>query len=177
MLKCPQQILVCDVTTTKVKLEFDLAWRVLSRVCSLMSWIAALLSNSLSWMFANMSTHQDQNMSSASAAYPPCNLVILGSHICQNSLDACATAAAKTSATMVAASWALPMLAGGMPLTSKVRFNGTWLDPRNGVDEYGGKWFVGGTPDPATFDSRSGQLDLSPNRTYFWNWNGWSGEL
>ena len=32
------------------------------------------------------------------------------------------------------------------PLTMKVRFRGTWLDPWKGVEEYGGRWLVGGPP-------------------------------
>ena len=64
-------------------------------------------------------------MSSALAEYPLRNLVILGSCIRRNSLDALSAAAAETSAAMVATSCALPRLVGGMPLMSKVRFNGT----------------------------------------------------
>ena len=59
------------------------------------------------------------------AEYPPQSLVILGSRICWNSLDACATAAAETSATMVAASCGLPVFEIGILLTSKVQFNST----------------------------------------------------
>ena len=45
---------------------------------------------------------QERNINSASAEYPPLSLVIFGSHILQNSLDACAAAAADTSAAIVA---------------------------------------------------------------------------
>ena len=43
-------------------------------------------------------------MSSVSAEYPPCSLVILGSHIHQNSLDAWAAAAVETLAAILAVS-------------------------------------------------------------------------
>ena len=54
-------------------------------------------------MLAKMSDFQDWNINSALAEYPPLSFVILGSHILQNSLDACAAAAADTSAAIVAA--------------------------------------------------------------------------
>ena len=93
-----------------------------------------------------------------------------------NSLDAWAAAAAETSATMVAASCALPTLETGIPLTSKVWFSSTWLDlhekaSKNMVED---DLFVDHlsqqypTPDQAGWG-------LSPNRTCFWNWKGWSG--
>ena len=53
-------------------------------------------------MFAKMSDFQDLNVNSASVEYPPLSFVVLGSHIQRNSLDTCATAAADTSAAIVA---------------------------------------------------------------------------
>ena len=85
-----------------------------------------------------ISTRQERNVSSASAEYPPLNLVILGSHILRNSFDAWAAATAETSAAMAAASWGT-LVRFGMWLTSKVWFLG--LVPRCGVDERG---IVGG---------------------------------
>ena len=53
-------------------------------------------------MLARMSDLHDLNISSASAEYLPFSLVIFGSRIRQNSLDAWAAAAAETSAAMLA---------------------------------------------------------------------------
>ena len=65
--------------------------------------MAALLSSSLSLILKRISDFHDRNINSASAEYPPLSFVILGSHICRNSLDACAATAADTSAAIVAA--------------------------------------------------------------------------
>ena len=47
----------------------------LSKVWSLMSWIADLLSSSRSWIWDSISTHQNLNTSLASAEVPPLNLI------------------------------------------------------------------------------------------------------
>ena len=147
--------------------------RALSSVCSFMSWMADLLSSSLSWILVSMSTHQDLNTNSASAEYLPCNLVIFGSHIHRNSFNACAAAAAETSAAIVAASCAAPRLGGKIPLTSKVLFIGPSETLWYGVDKCAGICVVVTfgilvvMPDSSMPDSRSGCLNLSPNRTCF----------
>ena len=108
---------------------------------------------------------QDLNVSSASAEYPPLNLVIFGSRIRRNSFDAWAAGTAETSAAMAAASWGPPIKVG-IQLTSKVWFIG--LAPRCGVDEHG---VVGGvfcwSSESASSDFRSGICNLSPNQTCF----------
>ena len=95
-------------------------------------------------------------MSSASAEYPPHNLVILGSHIRQNSFDTWAAAAAKTSAAIVATSWAVPRLVSEISLTSKVQFNSAWFTLWNGIEEWGGKCGGGdiGASESTSSDSR-----------------------
>ena len=74
-------------------------------------------------------------MSSASAEYPPLSLVILGSHIFQNSFDACTAAASDTSAAIVAA-FLESLARGTMGLTSKVLLLRTVLATRCSVDVY-----------------------------------------
>ena len=148
-----------------------------------LSWIATLLSNSWSVMWARMSACQERKDKSVSVEYPPLNLVILGLHIWQNSFDACA-AAAETSAAMVAAFWGLPDK-GAIWLTSNVLFCGNVLVPLNGMEVW--RWLdkfgnVGSVPDMGWLDDflgsalglRSGLLVLSSNLTCFWNENGWS---
>ena len=98
------------------------SWHIFSKVCSLMSWMADLLLNSQSWICDKISAHQDQKTSSVSTKYLPLNFIIFGSCIHWNSLNIWATAAAETSATIVAASWGL-LVSGAILLTSNVQLS------------------------------------------------------
>ena len=118
--------------------------------------------------------------SRTSSEYPPCNLVILGSHR-QKMLGL--QLQPKLQSAIVAASWALPRLVGGIPLMLNVRFNqhltsSTEQVSMNGVAivlvvlllvtlEHLSQQHP--TPDQAW-------LGLSPNRTCFWKEKAWSGD-
>ena len=125
-----QQVLVCNYTPTKIELKLNFTAGIL--LCHIFDELDCGLIVQLSVL--NMSyyvhAHQDLNVSSASAEYPPLNLVIFWSRIRQNSFDAWAATAAETSAVMAAASWG-PPVRFGIWLTLKVWFLS--LAPRCGV--------------------------------------------
>ena len=158
----------------------------LSKVCSLISWIANLLSSSLSLMFAKMSDFQDLNIILASVEYPPLSFVILGYQILQNSLDTCAVAAAYTSAAIVATCLD-SSIKGALGLTSNVQ---SLEVAQLGLDEYFGTCKMPEISDNLGRITCSQRTDLPPpnfisglslellflssNFTSLWNEKAWS---
>ena len=154
--------------------------------------MATLLSNSPSVIWASMSDHQEQKMSSASAEYPPFSLVILVWCILQNSFNALAAAAANTSAAIVAESWGL-LTIGATGLTSKVLSLGILPATWYGMEVYVGMLGIMGMldtlgvltvavwwdipPCDPTSGLSLGLLELSSNLTCLWNEKAWSWEL
>ena len=94
-----QQILIGYVATIEIKLEFDLMVSIIQGL--FFDQLNCQLVVELPIIDICQNDFQDLNINSASAEYPP--LSFLGSCILWNSLDACATAAADTSAAIMAA--------------------------------------------------------------------------
>ena len=114
-----QKVLVSNFTTTEVELKLYLMASIIQDLFFDELDGRFVVQLSICNVCQNIQPPQVQKISSASAEYPPLSLVILGSHILQNSFDACAAAAADTSAAIVAAS--LELLAkGAMGLTLNV---------------------------------------------------------